>query len=318
MALYLTNDNVTELLSMQQVIDAMETLFVSEAIGTSESYPRQSLNMPKGWHRVMCGAAYDMGFYGLKSYGAVEGRPKYRVFVYSMEDGRLVGFCDAKIISMMRTAAVSAVAVNHMAKPDATTLGIIGTGFEARGQVEAISKVRDLSLVKAYSRGQDNRRTFAQEMSASIGVEVQAVSSAEAAVADTDIVVTATKADDPVLNADWLAPGAHICAVGATNLIRRELDVDAVAASDLIAVESLEQSRDESGELVEAVKAGTLNWDDVVELKDIVSGKAPGRPSAAAITQSNTLGIAAEDIVTAGLALMAAEEQGVGTKLPIE
>lgn len=318
MARYLTNENVSELLSMAQVNEAIEQLFVSEAKGTAESFPRQSLTMPFGWHRVMCGGAYDMGFYGLKSYGAVQGRPKYRVFIYSLEDGRFVGFCDAKVISMMRTAAVSAVGVKYMSKADASTLGIVGTGFEARGQLEAISKVRNLSKVKAFSPTEANRVRFAEEMSEAIGVPVEAVSSAEAAVAETDIVVTVTKSETPVIKAEWLSPGSHICAVGATNLIRRELDVDSVAASDLIAVESLEQSKDESGELIEASKAGKLDWNDVVEMKDIVSGKVDGRPNPAAITQCNTLGVAAEDVVTAGLALTAAEKSGVGTILPVE
>ena len=318
MPTYLTNKNVRDLLPMERVIETIEKLFVSEKNGNVENFPRQSLNIPQGFHRVMLGADYEMGYYGLKTYGTVVGRPKYRVMVYSLEDGRLMGLVDARNLSMLRTAAVCAVGVKYMARPDASTMGIIGTGFEARGQIEAITKVRNLTQIKAFSRNRENREQFASEMTEQYGVDVIPVESAQAAVEDTDILSTVTKADDPIMSAEWLKPGAHICAVGATNLIRREIDVDTVAASDLIVVENLTQAKEECGELVTAAQQGKLDWSAVVELKDIVSETVSGRPSENAITQINTLGVAAEDVVVAATALNEAEASGAGTPLPID
>jgi alanine dehydrogenase len=317
MTIFLTNDDVADLLPIADCIETMDKLFKDEAQGLAESFTRQSLNLPKGWHRTMSGGAYGHGAYGLKTYGAVEGRPKYRVLLFSLADGALEAILEAKNLSQIRTAAVSGVATRYMAREDASTIGIIGTGFEARGQIEAIAAVRPIRQVRAFSRSAENREAFAALMSDKLGIEVLAADSAEAAVRDADVVVTVTKSADPVIRAEWLKPGAHINAVGATALTRREIDVDTVAASDLVVVENLEQAKLECGELIWASEHKALAWNRVVELSRIASGAISGRPSPDAITQFNSLGIAAEDVAAAADVVKRAKAEGRGVKLPI-
>jgi ornithine cyclodeaminase/alanine dehydrogenase-like protein (mu-crystallin family) len=317
MTLYLTNEDVAELLPIADCIETMDKLFRDEAAGLAESFPRQTLNLPRGWHRTMSGGAYGHGAYGLKTYGAVEGRPRYRVLLFSLADGALEAILDAKNLSQIRTAAVSGVATRYMAREDAATIGIIGTGFEARGQIEAIAAVRPIRRVLAYSRSAENRDSFAAIMSDRLGIDVAAADSAEVAVRDADIVVTVTKSADPVLRAEWLKPGAHLNAVGATALTRREIDIDTVRASTLVAVENLEQARLECGELIWAHEHKALAWNRVAELSRIVSGAVPGRPSPEALTQFNSLGIAAEDIAAAAEVVARAKAAGRGVVLPI-
>lgn len=317
MTLFLTNDDVAALLPIADCIETMDRLFKDEADGLAESFARQSLNLPQGWHRTMSGGAYGQGAYGLKTYGAVAGRPKYRVLLFSLDDGELVAILEAKNLSQIRTAAVSAVATRYMAREDAETVGMIGTGFEARGQLEAIAAVRPIRRALAYSRTAENRESFAREMSERLGIEVVAVGSAEAAVREADIVVTVTKSAAPVIDAAWIRPGTHINAVGATALTRREIDVDTVRASSLVVVENIEQAKLECGELIWASEHKALSWARVVELSRIASGAVSGRPSRDAITQFNSLGVAAEDIAAAAAVVTRAKREGRGVKLPI-
>src|SRR4051812_31170960 len=195
--------------------------------------------------RMKVGGAYGSGFYGFKAY---LGNAGYRVFIYSMETG-FEGLVEAYDLTEIRTGAVSAVATKYMARENAETLGILGTGREARAQLRAVSKVRKLSRVKAWSRSDDNRVAYAREMSAELGIEVVAVESAEAAVRDSDIVLTITSANEPIVDGAWLAPGTFVCGVGATGPVRRELDDEAVGRASIVVVEHLRTALEECGEL---------------------------------------------------------------------
>jgi len=217
----------------------------------------------------------------------------------------------------MRTGAVSAVGTRYMARPESSTLGIIGTGHEARTQLEAIVRVRTLKHVKAFSRSPDNRANFAREMSAKLGIPVEPVTSGEDCVHDVDIVVTASSANDPVLSGAWLSEGTHINAIGATGIFRRELDEDAIARATIVVVEHLPQAEAELGELLYAESRGKLRWNQVREIKDIVGGALPGRTSPSDITLFDTIGVGTEDVAVAAHLLRKARALSVGTDLPI-
>ena len=215
----------------------------------------------------------------------------------------------------MRTGAASAVATKHMARPDAGSVGIIGTGWQARSQVVAISRVRPVALVKCHSRNAQHRDAFAEEMVQELAAEVVPVETAADAVDGVDIVVTATTAKDPVLRGEWLRPGVHINAIGSNWADKRELDAEAVRRSDRVAVDDLQQARQECGDLIAAVDAGALAWERVAELAQVVNGTVQGRVSPREITLFESQGIALEDVATMKLAYETALAMGVGEQL---
>jgi alanine dehydrogenase len=313
MVLYLDDADVERLMPLDEATDRIEELFVEEWKGQVHHRPTTELPLTRGFFRLKAGAVYGLNSYGFKAYGT----GRYIVFVYSLEDNALYGIVEAHRLTEIRTGAVTAVGVRHMARPDARSLAIIGTGREARTQVPAVCVARSIDSIRAFSRNPEKRERFAEEMRAKLGIDVQAVSSAEACVRDADIVVTMTNARDPVLEGAWLAGGTFVCGVGATTPERRELDVEAVARAGTIVVEHRPQAEAECGELREAAQQGRLNWSDVRELKEIVGGGIPGRRSAEEITLFDTIGVGSEDVALAAYVLARAKAENAGTILPL-
>jgi alanine dehydrogenase len=313
MVLYLDDADVERLMPLDEATDRIEELFVEEWKGQVHHRPTTELPLTRGFFRLKAGAVYGLNSYGFKAYGT----GRYIVFVYSLENNALYGIVEAHRLTEIRTGAVTAVGVRHMARPDARTLAIIGTGREARTQVPAVCVARSIDSVRAFSRNPEKRERFAEEMRAKLRIDVRAVSSAEACVRDADIVVTMTNARDPVLEGDWLAGGTFVCGVGATTPERRELDVEAVARAGTIVVEHRPQAEAECGELREAARQGRLNWSDVRELKEIVGGGIPGRRSAEEITLFDTIGVGSEDVALAAYVLARAKAENAGTILPL-
>jgi ornithine cyclodeaminase/alanine dehydrogenase-like protein (mu-crystallin family) len=242
---------------------------------------------------------------------------RYYVLLHDLATGALTAFVEAKRLGELRTGAVSGLATKYMARADASRVGIIGTGREARAQIDAMVAVRPIQLVKAFSRGAEHREAFAKEIATRHNMEVVPVDTAAEAIRDTDIVITITSASAPVLQGDWLEPGQHLNAIGATSLIRREIDDTAVRRSDRIVVESREQAQIECGELIYAAERGLLRWHRVHELSQVVSGVTPGRTNADEITLFDSLGVASEDVATASYVLKKAREQGRGREVDI-
>ena len=319
MAIFLTNEEVRSLLPMRECVDIMERVFRDEADGKAVNLPRQHMPLPVGMHRTVSGVAHGFGVYGMKTYGSVrkEGwrRTRYLVLLYSLEDGLLEAIMEARDLGQIRTGAVAGMATKHLAPAGAHTVGIVGTGWEARAQMEAMSVVRDITHVKAYSRSAEHRETFAAEMRERLGLDVDPVATPEECVRDADIVITVTSANEPVLEGSWIAPGSHINAVGATTKQRRELDLEAVRRAGLVVVEQMEQAKADCGELIYAAESGGFDWDAAVLLKDIVSGVVQ-RPAGEAITLFDSLGVATEDLAAAAFVAQQAREQGIGQELP--
>jgi ornithine cyclodeaminase len=193
--LYLSDDVVTSLITPEECAAVIEDLFLQESRGWAEQQPTVELHLPpRGVFRMKVGGVYGVNAYGFKAYLGSAG---YRVFVYDIDEG-FQGLVEAFKLTEMRTGAVSAVAAKHMARQDAATLGIIGTGREARAQLRALSQVRPLRKVKAYSRNAENRAAYAAEMRDTLGLDVEPVASAKEAVQGSDILVTMTSANDQV------------------------------------------------------------------------------------------------------------------------
>jgi alanine dehydrogenase len=196
-------------------------------------------------------------------------------------------------------------------------VGIIGTGLQARTQLEAISLARKIEDVRAFSRNAERREQFAAKMSASLGIPVTAVSSAEQAVREMDIVVTSTTSTNPVVEGRWLKPGTHLNAIGANFPQKHELDAEAIRRCDVIVADSRAQSKLESGDLIQMYGDDQRRWTNVIEFAEIVSGKTPGRTSDNQITLFKSNGIASEDIVVAGRIYEIAKERGMGKPIAL-
>jgi alanine dehydrogenase len=196
-------------------------------------------------------------------------------------------------------------------------VGIIGTGLQARTQLEAVSLVRKLVEVRVCGIDLGRRERFAAEMSARLKLAVKPAANAEEAVREADIVITSTTATNPVLEGGWLKKGTHINAIGANFPQKRELDADAVERCDVIAVDSREQSKLEAGDLIYVFGQDAERWSRVTELADIVAGKMPGRTNPDQITLFKSNGIAIEDIVVAGQIYELARERKIGREIPM-
>jgi ornithine cyclodeaminase/alanine dehydrogenase-like protein (mu-crystallin family) len=219
---------------------------------------------------------------------------------------------EADFLGQMRTGAASGVATRYLARENARKLGLIGTGLQARTQLQAIAQVRKLGEIRVFGRDAGRRETFAKEMSEVLKVSVSAATSAEDAVRDADIIVTSTTSTNPVLEGQWLKPGVHINAIGANFPQKRELDAEAVKRCDAIVVDSRAQSKLESGDLIHVFGEDSVRWHGVRELAEIAVGKAAGRTSPNQITLFKSNGIATEDIVVAGRIFEIARERGMG------
>jgi len=318
MALLLTEADVKAILTMPLALEAVEDSFRRLAQETGISQSRQRLRVPgQTLLNYMAGADAAGGYLGLKLYTISREGARFLVPLFGAQSGDLVALIEADYLGQVRTGAASGVATRFLAREDAATVGIIGTGLQARTQLEAVALVRKLKTVLAFGRDRERRERFAVEMTGRLGVPVTAVSSAEQAVRGASIVITATTAVHPVVEGRWLEPGVHINAIGVNYAQKRELDAQAVLRADIIAADSVEQSKIEAGDLIHALGDDAARWNVVHELSGIVAGKVAGRTRPEQITLFKSNGIAIEDIVVGGRVYERARERGLGREVGI-
>ncbi len=299
--LHLTEGQVLELLPMARAIELVEQGFLHLAAGRAVNHPRRRLHLAdSAMLHYMAAADLETGYLGSKLYTTHPKTGFHFVLLLFSSQGEALATIEANHLGQIRTGAASAVATRRLARPQASVVGLIGAGFQARSQLEAVALVRPLSDVRVYSRSDHGRRAFAQEMGAKLGIRARPVESAEEAVRGADIVITATTAREPVLAGEWLSPGSHVNAVGANHPKRRELDDAAVRQAGVVVADSVDQSRLESGDLIEAFRLGAGSWDQVVELADLLANRHPGRRSREEITLFKSNGLALEDLSVAG------------------
>ena len=310
MTLYLTEEDVGALLTTEDALAAVEESFRRLAGGRVENRPRDRLRLDDGILAVMAAADLDLGYAGLKTYAAF-GYDDYRfvVLLFETERAELAAVIEANRLGQLRTGAASGVAARYLAREGATTLGVIGCGWQAESQVASIrATVPTIERVVAHCRTQKRLRAFCKR----VGAE-PAETHREAG--EQDVVVTATTSKDPVLRGEWLRPGALVCAIGANDPSARELDNVVLERATFVCCDSREQSRRESGDLIEPVEQGVLDWLEVHELQEIVTGETSGRASDDDIVVFKSNGIAAWDLAIGAAALERARERGVGKEL---
>lgn len=317
MTLFLDERAVAGLIDMDDALSAVEAVFGEVGRGSVTNVPRIRAPLKDGTLRITAAVLNDLGYYGVKvSPTTIFESSAGRVFsLYAGETGALLAIVQVFALGALRTGAASGVATKHMARTDASRLAVLGTGRQARTQVEAVCKTRPVTEVRVFSRKAANRDRFCADL-ARPGIVLTGTDSAEEAVSGADIVVTATTATEPVLKGRWLAPGTHVNAIGANFEYRRELDLDVVAKAALIATDDTEQVRYEATDLAAPVEEGIIAWDDVKSLGEIVAGKRPGRSAPEDITIFKSLGVAFEDVALAARAYEKAKERGIGQELP--
>lgn len=318
MAVFLDEDCVARLLTMEDALSAVEEVFRAQGRGGAVNVPRVRAPLKGGVLRITAGVLSYRGLYGVKvSSTAVFGRNAGRMFsLYREESGELLAIAQVFGLGALRTGAASGVATKYLANADAKALGVLGSGRQARTQVEAVCRVRRIAQVKVYSPTPAHRERFCREVAAAHGVAARPVDSPEAAVRGSDVIVAATTSSEPVVRGAWLAAGAHVNAIGANYEHRRELDTAAVAAASFIAADDPEQAHYEATDLVEPVKEGVLTWDRVHRLADVVAGNVKARASATDVTLFKSLGVAIEDVALAARAYEKALAQKAGVELP--
>jgi ornithine cyclodeaminase/alanine dehydrogenase len=307
--LYLTEAEVGELLTTADALDAVEACFRRLAAGEIENVPRRRLRLEGGAFAVMSAVDRELGLAGVKTYTWLEGGTPFVVVLFDTERAEFAAVIEADKLGQLRTGAASGVAAKHLARPGATSLGVIGCGWQARSQVASIREaLPGIERVVAYCRSEERLEEFCREVGAEAG-------ESHRDAAAQDVVVTATTSRDPVLRGEWLQPGALVCAIGANDPRHRELDNVVLERAAFVCCDSLAQSRLESGDLIEPVEAGVLDWLEVHELQEVVAGELPGRQADDDVVVFKSNGLAAWDVAIGAAALERARERGVGAQV---
>jgi alanine dehydrogenase len=307
--LYLTEEDVEALLSMGDVLEAVEGSFHRQAAGEIEILPRERLRLESGWLAVMAASDRGLKVAGTKTYAAGAVGATFVVALFDSETQEVLAIVEADFLGRLRTGAATGVAAKYLAKPGAVSLGVIGCGNQAATQIEGVrAAVPTIENVVVYSRDQERREGFARQV-----VADPAESHREAAA--QDIVVTVTTSKDPVLRGEWLEPGALVCAVGANVAGRRELDNAVLERAAFVCCDLRDNAKRESGDLIEPVGQGVLDWLEVHELAEVVAGELPGRQSDDDIVVFKSNGIASWDVAASAAAVAQARERGIGRAL---
>jgi alanine dehydrogenase len=310
--LYLTEEDVGQLLDMRTTIEVVEEMFRQWADGKAMNVPRVRAKAPGVVLHSMCAAAEYLGLVGWKNYTTTKIGAQFLVGLCDAESGELEALIEADRLGQMRTAAATAVAVEWMADMEATEMGLFGTGKQARTQLEAVCIARPIKHCYVYSRSEERRQQFAAEMSESLGVEISPVDRPQEAVQDLPIVVTATTSAVPVFDGNDLSEGACVCAVGSNWLRKAEIDACTVRRADNIVCDSVEACQHEAGDFQEALEKGAFDWSRAVNLAEVVAGRAVARSNRQSVTLFKSVGLAIEDVAVGGRLIAEARAKQYG------
>jgi len=314
--LYLSEDDVKRVLTVEMALEAVETGLRKMGLEEAFNNPRSRCQTDHTTLHVLPAAAKTLGVIGFKAYTTTRTGTLFHVTLYDAKSGEMTALMRADWLGQMRTGAASAVASKYLARTDAATVGLYGTGRQARTQLLALSKIRPLKKAMVWSPKEESRNRFATQLSAECGIPVEPVADARAA-ADNDILITATSAREPFLKGEWLSPGQHLNVVGSNFLSKAEVDVEVIRRANLICIDSQDQGKLEAGDFVAALDQRIIEWYDIQEIARIVAHRAPGRTEPEQITLFKSLGIGLEDIAVGTRVLAAAREMGVGKLLDL-
>jgi len=311
MTLLLCHDDVCDIVSMKDAIAVMESAFAEEAAGATILPQRINMSVSKGWLRVGPVALERSGVMGFKAMNLCPGvGVRYQVHLFAIESGELLSIMDAQYLTTLRTGATSAVATRRLARPGPANVALLGSGAEARAQLEAMHAAGYVKSARVFSPTKANREKLAEDFRNAYGMAIEAADSAEDAVRGSDVVLAAVKANAPVLLGEWLKPGMHINSVGTARRDQREIDVAVFQRSDRIVLDTRRGVLEEAGDAV----AAREHIDDrrVKELCELVGGMAESRQSDQEITLFKSVGTGIQDIALANAIFHRACERKVG------
>src|SRR3954464_11790151 len=307
--LYLTEQDVAELLTPADAVEAIEACFRRMAAGSVENRPRYRLGLEEGGLAGMAAADLELGYAGAKVYAGFRDGARFVVLLFRADSPELVAVIEADKLGQLRTGAASGVAAKHLARSGARSLGLIGCGWQAESQLAAIrAALPGLERVVAYCRNAERLAAFCEEHGAEPG-------ESHRDAGECDVVVTVTTSKDPVLRGEWLRPGALVCAVGANDGRRRELDNVVLERAAFVCCDSRENAKLESADLIEPVESGVLDWLEVHELQEVVADEIAGRQSDDDIVVFKSNGLAAWDVAVAAAVVERARAAGAGREL---
>ncbi len=313
--LYLTEAEVARVLTMDLALETTAAAFRKLALDEAVNNTRQRCQTDHVMLHVLPAAAKTLGAIGFKAYTTSKAGAQFHVMLFDPKQGGITAIVEADLLGQFRTGAASGVATKKLARADASTVGVFGTGKQARTQLLAVCKVRAIKTAYVYGRDAERRKAFAAQLSQETGIEVVPVEKPEEAAKGRDIVCTATAAREPVLFGEWVSAGQHLNLIGSNFLGKAETDVEVFRRTTLVTVDSKEQAKLEAGDFVEPTKAGVLQWSDVLEFAPLFVGKYPGRESPRDVTLFKSLGLGIEDIALAVKVVELAKQQGLGREL---
>jgi ornithine cyclodeaminase len=321
--LVLSHDEVVELLPMKECIDVMRDAMIALAAGKVHQPLRTIIRPPDAAGLMGLMPSYisgDRAAFGLKAICMFPGNPargkdahQGAVLLFSADTGELLAMMNASAITAIRTAAVSAVATDLLARADACDLAIIGSGVQARSHLAAMARVRAIKRCRIASRQIEHARSFAEEMSGAFSFPIEPVGSVEQALDGADLIVTVTSAVEPIVGREWISPGAHLNVVGSSTPRAREVDSATMAAASLF-VDRRESTINEAGDYLFAAREGAIGPDHIrAEIGEVLTGDKPGRTSPDEITLFKSLGLAVEDLAAAEYLYRRARKLNAGT-----
>ena len=313
MTLILTEREVEELLDMGTTIEAVERAMGDLAEGRATNRARRRVSLPGAGLNVMFAGAPELGLMGLKTYSVASTGARFFTMIFDSEGGELLAIIRSNKLGQLRTGAATGIGVKHLAREDASTVGMYGTGWQAESQLEAVVSVMGSSLerVIVYSRREESRKEFADVMSARLGIDVETTGQQEEPAAQ-DVVVTVTSSPQPVLKGEWLRPGAHVTAAGSNMLMKSEVDRDVVRRASFVCVDSREELGLEAGDLLQPLETGIVLPEEVYELGQVIAGQVKGRRGPDDITFFASQGLALQDLAAARIVYDRAIEQDAG------
>lgn len=318
MALFLAENDVKFVLTVEMAMEAVESAHRDLALGVAQDTPRQRSRLPQTALHILQGALPAQGIIGYKAYTSNRSGNRFLLHLFDAASGRLRAVIESDYLGMIRTGAASGVAAKWLARPDSTVAGVFGAGWQAEGHVRAICAAMPLERVKVFSRNSEKLQAFCQRMSESTGVAVEPAASAEETVRGSDLLGTVTTAAQPLFDSGWLEEGVHINAAGSNALIRQELSEAAIRRCDLITVDAVPTALAEAGDLLPLLEKGRLHARQLVELGDVMIGRHSGRRTAGEITLFESQGMAIQDLAVGLRVLAAAELAGLGQEIPMQ
>jgi ornithine cyclodeaminase/alanine dehydrogenase-like protein (mu-crystallin family) len=313
--LLLNEDEVRRLLTMEMALEAVEKGLRKLGLDEAQNVPRSRVQTDHATLHVMSASVKTLGFLGYKAYITGRNQAKFHIALYDGKSAALLALIQADYLGQVRTGAASGVATEYMARPDASEVGLFGSGKQAATQLQAVCAVRKIRRVQVYSPNEEHRRVFAERMAEVCKTEIEPVPRPEMAAEDKDIVITATNSREPFLNGHWLAEGTHVNAVGSNFIGKAELDAVAVRRCNSIVVDSKDQARLEAGDFVAPLEEGSIHWADIHELGQVIVGRYTGRAHPQDVTLFKSLGIAVEDVAVAAAVYQKAKAENVGRQL---